>query len=85
MGLISKEINANNNRFIAENYDRFFPILPIGTKALLRRKFAEDGEGMTLNKYFNMLVDLDLRGKVDWSEGDEGFRVLREMAANEKG
>lgn len=78
----SKEINAATNRYITENYDRVQVIVPRGTKKLLRGRFKN---GMTLNKYVNVLIDLDLRGYVDWGYQDDEFGVLREMAAAEKG
>ncbi len=78
----SKEINAATNSYITENYDRVHVIVPRGTKKLLRGRFKN---GMTLNKYVNVLIDLDLRGYVDWGNQDDEFRVLREMAAAEKG
>lgn len=78
---ISKDINARMNQYICENYDRLHVIVPIGTKELLRSSFSD---GMTLNKYINLLIDLDLQGKVDWSEVDENFGLLRKMAAAKK-
>ena len=77
----SKEINAATNRYITENYDRVHVIVPRGTKELLRSRFKH---GMTLNKYVNVLIDLDLRGHFDWGDQDEDFGVLREMAAAQK-
>lgn len=77
----SKEINAATNRYITENYDRVQVIVPRGTKKLLRSRFKD---GMTLNKYVNVLIDLDLRGRVEWGDWDEDFGVLRQMAATQE-
>ena len=76
--MYSKRVNA----FIGENYDRFHILVPKGTKALLRRKFPK---GMTLNRYVNVLIDLDLRQKVDWSDCDLDCRYLKECADFEEG
>lgn len=70
-------ISKNVNDFIAENYDRLHIIVPQGTKTALRGRFTE---GMTLNKYINCLIELDLRGKIDWGDFDEDCRLLRKMA-----
>lgn len=81
MASISKDVNAKMNQYINENYDRLHVIVPVGTKKLLRGRFTA---GMTINKYVNILIDLDLKGKVDWRGFDDDFRLLREMAAAEK-
>jgi len=73
--MYSKEVNS----FIRENYDRLHVIVPLGTKDLLRGRFKG---GMTLNKYINCLIEMDLRGKVDWRDFDEDCRILAELAAN---
>lgn len=78
---ISKDLNARMNQYINENYDRLHVIVPPGTKNLLRGRFQN---GMTLNKYINVLIDLDLQGKVDWRGYDANFGLLRQMAAAEK-
>lgn len=79
---MQKSFSRDVNAYMRENYDRLHVLTPLGTKEMLRDRLPE---GLTLNKYVNILIDLDLRGKVDWSDADEGFRVLREMAAAEKG
>lgn len=71
------------NEFIAENYDRLHVLTPKGTKALLRRKFKNNY--LTINKYINLLIDLDLRGCVRWSEVDMDVKYLKECAAYEIG
>ena len=73
----SRDINKATNKFIKENYDQLHIIVPIGTKAALRGRFEN---GMTLNKYINCLIELDLRGKTDWRGFDEDFRLLGELA-----
>ena len=75
----SKEINAATNHFIRENYDQLHILVPLGTKTALRGRFVGK---MTLNKYINYLIELDLRGKTDWRDFDEDCRLLRELAAD---
>ena len=65
------------NDYIRENYDQLHIIVPLGTKTALRGRFTG---GMTLNKYINFLIELDLRGRVDWGGFDEDCRLLRELA-----
>lgn len=74
--MYSKEINHATNRYIKENYDQLHIIVPLGTKTALRGRFER---GMTLNKYINCLIELDLRGKTDWRDFDEDCRLLREL------
>lgn len=71
------------NEFIAENYDRLHVLTPKGTKALLRRKFKN--KDLTINKYINLLIDLDLRGCVNWGDADLNVKYLKECAAYEIG
>jgi len=64
------------NDFIRENYDQLHIIVPLGTKEALRGRFEN---GMTLNKYINCLIELDLRGKTDWRDFDEDCRLLKQL------
>lgn len=74
--LISKGVND----FIRVNYDQLHIIVPKGTKDYLRRNFEP---GMTLNRYINALIELDLRHRTDWSGFDDELRLLREVSATE--
>lgn len=76
--MVSRDVND----FIRLNYDQLHIIVPKGTKRYLRRRFGAD---MTLNKYINALIELDLRCRTDWSGFDGDFRVLEEVSAAEAG
>lgn len=69
------------NDFIRENYDRLCIVVPKGTKDFLRGEFLEAFSGeMTLNRYINCLIELDLRGKVVWGDFDEDCRLLQAIS-----
>lgn len=75
-------VSRSVNDFIRLNYDQLHIIVPKGTKRYLRRMFSED---MTLNRYINALIELDLRGKTDWGGFDGDFRVLEKISVAEAG
>lgn len=59
------------NKYIGENFDRLHILAPKGTKDKLRKRFANEGAGMNVNRYINALLALDELGKVDWSGYNE--------------
>lgn len=59
------------NKYIGEKFDRLHILAPKGTKDKLRKRFADEGAGMNVNRYINALLSLDELGKVDWSGYNE--------------
>lgn len=68
-----------------EYNDRLHVLLPKGSKEGLRENIiCRFGKDIPLNAYLKNLIELDLMGKVDWSDYSGDFDLLREVAATEK-
>lgn len=65
--------------------DRIHVLLPKGGRDALKAELGKRFSGtVSMAGYFKMLVELDLEGKVDWSDYDGNFDLLYKMAASEK-
>lgn len=65
--------------------DRIHVLLPKGGRDALKAELEKRFNGsVSMAGYFKMLLELDLRGKVDWSDYDGSFDLLREMATAQK-
>ena len=71
------------NTYIAENYDRLQILIPKGGRRFLRKSQCRFHK-LNLNRYVNALIELDLRGNVDWSDFNGDCTLLSSFSKAEE-
>jgi hypothetical protein len=70
--------------WISESCDRLYVLLPKGSKEGLKAHVAKRRKDGNVSGYIKSLIEMDLAGKIEWGEVDEGLPLLYEMAKAEK-